>query len=283
MNKAGSKNKSRKRNGLKHGKKRKNQKSFAPFFIAFVVIISIILATVAVMEFSRPSVEEIDRLSTCSRPTGEVVCKGLDVSSYQKDIDFEKVKSQGFDFVILRAGTGKGKDKKFDTYYKQATNAGLDVGCYFYSYATNPEEAKQEAETTIKYIKNKKFTYPVFYDFEESDLLTYERIQVNTEMINTFCKTIKRGGFYPGVYTSSHIHRDFIDAEVIDAKWDVWIANYGTYSQYIDHSPFSNSFSMWQYTDKGVVDGISTNVDMNLCFVDYPAVVEKFNNEFGGL
>lgn len=239
------------------------------FIILLAVIISAVVSTAAITSLNSSRIEKIDKLSTCSEPTGEVVCRGLDVSSYQLDIDFNKVKSAGYDFVILRVGTGLGKDKNFELYYKQATDAGLDVGCYFYTYATNVEEVRKEAKDTLRYIKGKTFTYPVFLDFEEPDLLSYERTKLNTKMINAFCRIMKREGFYPGVYLSSSVHRDFINTEKIDKNWDVWVAEYGDYSG-IDNENFRYKFSMWQYSDRGSVDGIETNVDMNLCFVDYP-------------
>jgi len=248
-------------------------------FILLIVLISAIISTVAITSFNSSRIEKIDKLTTCSKPVGDVVSKGLDVSSYQLDIDFNKVKADGFDFVILRVGTGIGKDKNFETYYQQATDAGLDIGCYYYSYAKNTDEARKEAKKTLQYIKGKTFSYPVFFDFEESDLLTYERTNLNTKLINTFCKTIKRAGYYPGVYMSSSTHRDFVNNEKIDSNWDVWIAEYGDYSG-IDNNDFRYKFSMWQFSDKGSVNGIETNVDMNLCFVDYPAVIAEFKAKY---
>lgn len=247
--------------------------------IMLILVVSVMIGTSAITSLNKSRLEQINALTTCSKPTGEVVCRGIDVSSYQGNVDFKKVKEAGYSFVILRAGTGLGKDKKFDTYYKQATEAGLDIGCYFYSYATTVDEVKKEAKDTLKYINGKTFTYPVFYDFEYPELLSYDRIKLNTRMINTFCRVIKRAGFYPGVYLSSSVHRDFVNTQSIDEKWDVWVAEYGDYSG-IDNENFRYNFSMWQYSDKGIVDGISTNVDMNLCFVDYPAVVNEFCKKY---
>lgn len=249
------------------------------FFIIFALIMSGIISTSAITSLNRIRLKEINKLTTCSQPTGNVVCRGIDVSSYQEDVDFSKVKSAGYDFVILRAGTGLGKDKNFDLYYKQAIEAGLDVGCYFYSYATNLEEVQKEAKDTLKYIKNKTFTYPVFYDFEYPELLSYDRIDLNTRMINTFCRTIKVAGYYPGVYLSSSVYRDFVNTQTINEKWDVWVAEYDDYSG-TDKKGYSHKFSMWQYSDRGSVDGISTDVDMNLCFVDYPAVTKEFADKY---
>lgn len=253
------------------------------FIIIFALLMACVLTTTAITSQNVIPEELIDKIPTCSKPTGQVICKGIDVSSYQEEIDFAAVKDSGYDFVILRAGTGTGKDDNFDMYYSQATEAGLDVGCYLYSYATTVEEAKVEAETLLRTIKGKTFSYPVFYDFEDAQLLSYDRIETNTGMINAFCQIIKQNGYYPGVYTSSSIHKDFMDNTVIDAKWDMWIANYGDYSGDSDYYKFSNSFSMWQYTDKGKVTGVFTDVDVNLCFVDYPEIIEEFKKRLSNL
>lgn len=96
--------------------------------------------------------------------------KGIDVSQYQQNIDFKKVKASGVDFVIIRAGYGKyanQKDPYFERHYKAAKAAGLKVGAYWYSYAASVEDAKAEAQTCINAIKGKTFEYPIYFDLEE--------------------------------------------------------------------------------------------------------------------
>lgn len=96
--------------------------------------------------------------------------KGIDVSQYQQNIDFKKVKASGVDFVIIRAGYGKyahQKDPYFESHYKAAKAAGLKVGAYWYSYAATVVEAKAEAQTCINAIKGKTFEYPIYFDLEE--------------------------------------------------------------------------------------------------------------------
>ena len=95
--------------------------------------------------------------------------KGIDVSQYQQNIDFKKVKASGVDFVIIRAGFGKyanQKDPYFESHYKAAKAAGLKVGAYWYSYAATVAEAKAEAQTCINAIKGKTFEYPIYFDLE---------------------------------------------------------------------------------------------------------------------
>lgn len=109
----------------------------------------------------------------CS-PARNESTKGIDVSVWQGDIDFAKVKANGIDFVIIRAGYGKltsQKDKYFEQNYSRAKAAGLHVGAYWYSYAQSADDAKKEAQTCISVLKGKQFDYPVYFDIEEKSQL----------------------------------------------------------------------------------------------------------------
>lgn len=247
-------------------------------FAVLVIAIMLICTTAGVSVYDRSSGELIDSINTCSVPQGKIMAHGVDVSRYQGDIDFNRVKSDGYDFVILRAGTSQGgKDKNFETYYKNARSAGLDIGCYYYTYAYTAQEVKQEVFTLLEYIKGKSFNYPVFLDFEFHELLSYDRTDENDAMIETFCKYVKRGGYYPGVYTSNSIYNRYIDKRTLGNKWDFWIASYRDNTH--NYEGFKNSFSMWQYTSNGVVDGIDMRVDLNVSYVDYPEIISRFRQE----
>ncbi len=247
-------------------------------FSAIILALVIIFTTAGLSAPSRSYSKIVDNISTCSVPEGRVISQGIDVSRYQGDIDFGKVKASGYDFVIIRAGTSQGgKDKNFDAYYSGAIEAGLDVGCYYYTYSTTSKEAKREAEEVLSYIEGKSFTYPVFFDIEHIEHQSYQRIDENTAMINAFCKCIKRGGYYPGVYTSNSIYNNYIDVSKVLNKWDFWIAIYRDYTY--SYNGYSDIFSMWQYSNIGRVDGINADVDLNVCYVDYPKVIEEFNNK----
>lgn len=244
--------------------------------LLMILLVSVLFTTTSVTTPLLTYDERIDIIPTVSVPTGSVVSRGLDVSSYQGEIDFNKVKSSGYDFVILRVGTSKGMDKMFHKYYADAVEADLNIGCYFYTYATTVKEIQNEAYKVLREIQGKTFTYPVFCDFEHPETLSYDRIQLNTQMVTSFCSIIKRGGYYPGLYTSVSIHSDFLDTKVVDSTLDVWIASYIDYTS-VDIYGYCNDFSMWQYSDVGTVDGINCNVDTNLSFVDYPSLIKEFN------
>ncbi|MCH5304343.1 MAG: glycoside hydrolase family 25 protein [Ruminococcus sp.] len=247
-------------------------------FSFIILLLVMIFTTAGIASPKKPNIEIIDDIKTCSIPEGKILAHGIDVSKYQGDIDFKKVKNDGYSFVIIRVGTSQGgKDKNFETYYKDAKAAGLDIGCYYYTYAYSAGEAKKEAQDVLSYIKGKTFTYPVFFDFEFPELLKYSRADENTKMINTFCKYIKRGGYYPGVYTSNSIYNNHIDNITLGSKWDFWIANYIDDTHNSDK--FSKGFSMWQYSSNGSVSGINARVDLNVVYVDYPRIIEEFNSK----
>lgn len=247
-------------------------------FSVVVLILIFTLTTAAITTPIKTYGQVVDDIATCSSPQGEIQAHGIDVSKYQGDVDFKKVKAAGYDFAVLRVGTSQGgKDSNFEAYYKGALEAGLDIGCYYYTYATTAEEARAEALDVLSFIKDKYFSYPVFFDFEYPQLQSYDRIGENTAMINTFCKYIKRGGYYPGVYTSNSIYNNYIDSAVVGNTWDVWIANYRDHSY--DYQGFASGFSMWQYSNKGRVDGINADVDLNVCYVDYPSITGEFQRK----
>jgi GH25 family lysozyme M1 (1,4-beta-N-acetylmuramidase) len=130
--------------------------------------------------------------------------KGIDVSQYQQNIDFKKVKASGVDFVIIRAGFGKyanQKDPYFERHYKAAKAAGLKVGAYWYSYAASVEEAKAEAQTCINAIKGKTFEYPIYFDLEERSQFAKGRAFCNS-LVKTFCNALEHAGYRAGLYIS---------------------------------------------------------------------------------
>jgi GH25 family lysozyme M1 (1,4-beta-N-acetylmuramidase) len=123
--------------------------------------------------------------------------RGIDVSKWNGSIDFTKVKNSGYDFVIIRAGYGKvasQKDENFETNYKNAKSAGLNVGAYWYSYATTTNEAKVEAKLFIECLKGKSFEYPVYVDIEEQKTLKAGKTNV-TNIINAFCLELENAGY----------------------------------------------------------------------------------------
>lgn len=193
--------------------------------------------------------------------------KGIDVSQYQGNIDYNKTK---VDFVIIRAGYGKFKDQKdpyFEKNYKNAKAAGLNVGAYWYSYAQSEEEARLEAKTCLEVIKGKKFEYPIYFDLEERSQFNKGKAFCS-KLVTAFCSEIEKAGYYAGLYISRSPLQTYISSDVAK-KYALWIAEYGNKCNY------SGSYGMWQYSSTGRVNGIAGNVDLDYCYVDYPGAIKK--------
>ena len=197
---------------------------------------------------------------------------GIDVSSYQENIDWNTVKNSGIDFVMLRCGFrgyGSGQlaiDKYFDKNLQGAIEAGLDVGVYFYSQAINAQEAIEEAEMTISLIGENPITYPVVFDWEivTTDKARTDGMSVDTltECTRAFCDTVKNAGFTPMVYQNKRTSLLKLDLPML-TDYDFWLAEYN------DEATYYYDYQIWQYSDSGIVPGIKGKVDINIAFKDY--------------
>lgn len=202
---------------------------------------------------------------------------GIDVSKWQGEIDWVKVKESGIDFAIIRAGYGNlasQEDPTFDKNIQSAQAAGVDCGIYWYSYATTVEDAYKEAEVCYSIIKDYKLEYPVCFDIEENSQRNLSTATVSA-IVDAFCSTLEEKGYYVSIYSYASFLKTKIYSSVLE-KYDVWVAHY-----YVDSPDYNLPYGMWQYTDLGVVDGISENtVDMNYAYVDYPSIM--INNNKNG-
>ena len=196
--------------------------------------------------------------------------RGIDVSKWQGNINFQKVKDSGISFVIIRAGYGKlssQKDKYFEENYRKAKAAGLAVGAYWYSYAVSADEAREEAKACLSVIKGKQFEYPVYFDLEEQKQFSKGRTFCDS-IVNTFCGELEKNGYFAGLYISRSPLERFI-SESTAKKYALWVAEYNSKCRY------KGDYGMWQYSSKGKVNGISGNCDMNYCYKNYPSVIKK--------
>lgn len=200
---------------------------------------------------------------------------GLDVSYCQGDITAEKweqVKADGYEFAIIRAGYGREssqKDKYFEKNYAWAKQAGMDVGAYHYSYATDVDGIKKEAAVMLEWLEGKQFEYPIVLDIEEPKQANLSK-ELLSEMIDTYCSIMEENGYHPAIYSYAIFLRDKVDKSVLD-KYDVWVAHTNAASA---NATYKNSYTMWQYNHKGYVNGISGDVDLNVCYVDYPSIIK---------
>ena len=208
-----------------------------------------------------------DQYGQCARELG------IDVSFYNGFIDWQAVAAQGIDFAILRAG-GRGwetgliyDDEWFQRNLMEARIAGIDLGVYFFSTATNPLEAVQEADYVIHCLGGTELKLPIFIDVEYSGDYPHGRADKlsNTErevIINAFCRTVMDAGYDAGVYSGEYYYKYNLDFVSL-SKYSIWLASY-TKSARLPNFP--GSYDMWQFTDSGLVNGITGIVDMNAVF-----------------
>lgn len=189
--------------------------------------------------------------------------KCIDVSEWNGDINFNKVRNTGVTCVIIRAGYGKDpnqEDNEFQKYYKQAKAADLNVGAYWYSYATSVDAAKAEVRNCMKTIQGKEFDLPVFFDVEEYRQAVLPR-RTLTDIISTFCDGIKSNGFESGLYSAKSMLVDSAYPDELASKYLIWMAapnnSYNELPAFVD---------IHQYSWNGKVNGIPEKVDMNYIY-----------------
>ncbi|MBQ1907205.1 MAG: glycoside hydrolase family 25 protein [Firmicutes bacterium] len=198
--------------------------------------------------------------------------KGIDVSRYQGDVDWEKVAADGVKFVFVRLGYrgySEGAlitDEKFEEYVKGAAQHGIGVGIYFVTQAITEEEAIEEAEFVLDSIRPYNITWPVVLDIEEAASITARTVGLGakdrTDQTIAFCEKIREAGYTPMLYCNIRWYLEELELERLTA-YDKWFA------QYFNRPFFPYEFTVWQYTNTGRVDGIKGDVDLNISMKDY--------------
>ncbi len=200
--------------------------------------------------------------------------KGIDVSKWNGTIDWKKVKADGIDYVIIRGGFGNATvDPQFESYIQGASDAGLKIGVYWFSYATSVTKAKEEAAKCLETIApyRDKITYPVFYDFEYDSVDYAKKLGItitkdlSSKMADEFLTAIKNAGYITGIYTNKDFGDKYFYEDMLFAN-NLWIAQYSSACTY------NRPYMMWQYTDKGTINGIGTSsepayFDMNYTYL----------------
>lgn len=201
--------------------------------------------------------------------------KGIDVSSWQGEIDWEKVKASGVEFAMIRCGFRSmtsstiSLDKTFHYNISEANRVGIPVGVYFYSTAISEEEALEEASYVLNLIKDYDVIYPVAYDFEmfnKNRTKGLDDIDINDNAVK-FLDYIRAHGYIGMLYSNLNAINNHWDLSKFEG-YRVW------YAQYIDKSTYEGNYDMWQYSDAGRIDGIKGKVDLNESYISYE-VVEK--------
>lgn len=208
--------------------------------------------------------------------------KGVDISVAQGNVNMDKIKAAGYDFVMIRCGFGNDDpdqdDSQFEANVKKAEAAGLPWGAYLYSYALNIDEAKSEAQHVIRLLRGKKPTMPIALDMEDAD--GYKRrngMPTNNELVKiceTFLSTIKKAGYYPMLYASlSWLDNQLNDKSLLESV-DIYCAQWNSVCQ------FDGRLGIWQYggetnyLESNSIPGVGT-IDKDMCYKDYPSIIKN--------
>ena len=195
---------------------------------------------------------------------------GIDVSSYQGQIDWQAVADSGIRFAMIRLGYrgttsgGLYPDERALENLTGAAEAGLQVGAYFFSQATSVREAALEAAYCIGVLEGRQLELPVVFDWEftGSDTRTAQmEPQVLMDCIRIFCDSMEDAGYASMVYFNSHLEQTMLELEEL-LDYPFWLAMYS------DEMTYPHAVQMWQYSANGNVPGISGDTDLNLLFTD---------------
>lgn len=206
--------------------------------------------------------------------------KGIDVSENNGVINFKKVKDQGYDFVMIRATFGRHKeDRNFRKNILSAYNEGLKVGVYYYSYALSEAQGIEEVDFFLKTINPFKemITYPVVIDMEDSDKYKekngFPSNEILCKIVKNATERISTAGYYSMCYASASWYKDKLNTKEMDnvSKWIAW---WDVEEEKIDKT----KYQMWQKSSKARIEGIETNVDEDIAFVEFDKLINYLEN-----
>ena len=241
----------------------------------------------------------------------EIVARGIDISKWNHKVDssgnfipldWVSLKEAGVDYVILKIGstpredgTLGGLEPTFEMDYEGAKAAGIDVGVYYFTYASSVSEIKKDAEYILGLLKGKHFEYPIYLDLENSPSEGYMPSEIAspilTEMCLTFFSMLQKEGYYTGLYVNNEFLFNILQTENMIDLFEIWYARYPTLDYYEWSANDTETFiwntqsygphlGMWQYSMTGILSPISTDVDFNYAYKDYPALIKL--NGFNG-
>jgi GH25 family lysozyme M1 (1,4-beta-N-acetylmuramidase) len=202
------------------------------------------------------------------------IYKGIDISAWQGAPDFSRVKTDGVQFIIARAGYGSNNiDKQFRRNADECNRLGIPLGVYWFSYALTAAEAAQEARYCLEAVKPYRLEYPIYFDLEYDTIRYAAKNGVTitkalaTQMVTAFCNEIERARHYAAKYSNADYLTRMFDQKAL-ARYDLWYAWYNSKCNRSDAG-------VWQYSSKGRVGGISGNVDMDYSMKDYPGIIRR--------
>lgn len=221
---------------------------------------------------------DVPTVDTVTGWAGEPPYRYIDVSRYQGTIDWAQVAAAGYKGAMLKTVSTNKKlskradglyiDPTFETNYRNARAAGLDVGVYYYTYATSEAMADAELALVRQAVYGKVLTLPLAVDVEENELKPMSTLDL-TNLAAYALEQVEKMGFYAQLYTYTGYKYE-LDMARLSSRWDVWLADYTGKTPKVDFK-----YSAHQHTSKGSVPGISGNVDLSVTEINYPRIIRK--------
>lgn len=221
---------------------------------------------------------DVSTVDTVTGWAGEPPYRYIDVSRYQGTIDWAQVAAAGYKGAMLKTVSTNKKlskradglyiDPTFETNYRNARAAGLDVGVYYYTYATSEAMADAELALVRQAVYGKELTLPLAVDVEENELKPMSTLDL-TNLAAYALEQVEKMGFYAQLYTYTGYKYE-LDMARLSSRWDVWLADYTGKTPKVDFK-----YSAHQHTSKGSVPGISGNVDLSVTEINYPRIIRK--------
>ena len=221
---------------------------------------------------------DVPTVDTVTGWAGEPPYRYIDVSRYQGTIDWAQVAAAGYKGAMLKTVSTNRKlskradglyiDPTFETNYHNAKAAGLDVGVYYYTYATSEAMADAELSLVREAVRGKELTMPLAVDVEENKLKPMSTLDL-TNLTAYALEQVEKMGFYAQLYTYTGYKYE-LDMARLSSRWDVWLADYTGKTPKV-----SFKYTAHQHTSKGSVPGISGNVDLNVTTLNYPKIIRK--------
>lgn len=195
---------------------------------------------------------------------------GIDISTWQRNMDLSQAKREGVEFAIIRGMYGNGKDVHFESLYSKAKAQGFGVGAYQWGRACNIAQAREEAQLFVdNCLKGKQFEYPIYYDVEDNILIRLS-VQELTDLISAWCEVIERNGYYAGIYMNQSCFNSEVNGAELASKYTQWRACWTTK----ENKPIAQ---MWQFG--GETNLVRTNIvagqvcDQDYAYEDFPAIM----------
>lgn len=222
---------------------------------------------------------DVSTVDTVTGWAGEPPYRYIDVSRYQGEIDWAQVAAAGYKGAMLKTVSTNHKlssrpdglyiDPTFETNYAGAKAAGLDVGVYYYTYATSEAMADAELALVREAVRGKELTLPLAVDVEENELKPMSILDL-TNLTAYALEQVEKMGFYAQLYTYTYYSNMELDMGRLANRWDVWLADYTGKPPAVGYH-----YNAHQHTSKGSVPGISGNVDLNVTELNYPRIIRK--------